>query len=63
MIKTHPKSRIVQFHHTSQFANDLIGMKGNNGIVVLQIEAVPHSDYDFIAEIIDRQDYEEETQR
>ena len=57
MIKSHPKSRIVQFHHTSDRARTLLG-NSDSGEIILQIEAVEHKEYDFLAEIVKREDYE-----
>jgi len=57
MIKLHPKSEIVQFHHSSGLAEKLLNE--GSGKVVLQIEPIPHAKYDFIAEIISRNDYKE----
>lgn len=55
MIKSHPKSKIVQFHHTSGRAKTLFN---NDSEIILQIEAVEHKEYDFLAEIVKREDYE-----
>jgi len=56
MIKSHPKSRIVQFHHNSERARTLLG--NSDSEIILQIEAVEHKEYDFLAEIVKREDYE-----
>ena len=56
MIKSHPKSRIVQFHHNSDRARTLLGKSDSE--IILQIEAVEHKEYDFLAEIVKREDYE-----
>lgn len=57
MIKTHKKSEIIQFHHTSGYGKKLLDE--GSGKVVIQIEAVNHGTFDFIAEIISKKDYEE----
>jgi hypothetical protein len=60
MIKTHPKSKIVQFHHTSIYAKKLIGTSETSDHIVLQLEVVSHQEYDFIAKIVSIVDYEKE---
>jgi hypothetical protein len=57
MKKTHPKSRIVQFHHSSTRASKLLDCDNGSSEIVLQLEEVQHSKFDFIAEIINKSDY------
>jgi hypothetical protein len=57
MVKTHPRSKIVQFHHESKFAEGLLSHNKNSEYITLQIEPVEHSNYDFIAEIVKQEDY------
>jgi hypothetical protein len=52
MKLTHPKGRIIQFHHNSPCAKELLDEKDNAKYKVLQIEPVEHEKYDFIAEIV-----------
>lgn len=54
MTKTHPNSRIVQFHSSSNFGNDLLNPNSRSDYTVLQLEVVDHDKYDFIAEIISK---------
>ncbi len=50
----HPEGRIIQFHHNSSCAKQLLSEKNISKYKVLQIEPVEHEEYDFIAEIVER---------
>jgi hypothetical protein len=54
MKLTHPKGIIIQFHHNSGCAKRLLDEENNTKYKVVQIEPVEHERYDFIAEIIER---------
>jgi hypothetical protein len=60
MIKTHKDSKIVQFHHNSPYGIELLRSDGNSREIILQIESLEHKKFDFIAEVINKNDYHKE---
>jgi len=58
MVKTHKLSKIVRFHSQSEYANEILSPSRKNNTIVLQIENISCGKYDFIAEVINTNDYE-----